>query len=75
MSQAAVYFQKKGDNFLQRVLAAQDKEVVFRMLKSLVTKSRTLFAAGMSPLAGFAKRLRRFAIQTVVSTIASAVNR
>ena len=34
MSQAAVYFQQKGDNFLQRILAAQEKEVVFRMLKS-----------------------------------------
>jgi hypothetical protein len=31
---AAVYFQQKGGNFLQRVLAAQEKKVVFRALKS-----------------------------------------
>ena len=34
MPQAAIYFQQKGDNFLQRILAAQEKDVVFRMLKS-----------------------------------------
>jgi len=32
--EAAVYFQQKGGNFLQRVLAAQEKEVVFSALKS-----------------------------------------
>ena len=31
--QAAVYFQQKGGNFLQRFLTAQEKEVVFNVLK------------------------------------------
>ena len=30
--QAAVYFQQKGGNFLQRFLTAQEKEVVFNVL-------------------------------------------
>ena len=31
--QAAVYFQQKGGNFLERFLTAQEKEVVFNVLK------------------------------------------
>ena len=31
--QAAVYFQQKGGNFLQRFLTAQEKKVVFNVLK------------------------------------------
>jgi len=31
--EAAVYFQQKGGNFLQRFLTAQEKEVVFNVLK------------------------------------------
>ena len=31
--QAAVYFQQKGGNFLQRFLTAQEKEVVFNVIK------------------------------------------
>ena len=33
LPQAAVYFQQKGGNFLQRFLAAQEKEVIFNVLK------------------------------------------
>ena len=34
MLQTVVHFQQKGGNFLQRILAAQQKEMVFRVLKS-----------------------------------------